>query len=131
MKKIALTFLATGALLIPAAPAMAGTQGDHPTHANGPKTEKAPKGKAKGKAKAKAKARAYGKYCQGQSKKHVKGTKGTDFSRCVNAMAKADRNESKSARRACKALSKKHVKGEKGTPFSRCVVGVAQMRKDD
>jgi hypothetical protein len=31
---------------------------------------------------------AYGVYCKGFSKKHVKGTKGTPFSRCVKAMAK-------------------------------------------
>lgn len=32
-----------------------------------------------------AKAKAYGRYCRGQSKKHVKGEKGTPFSRCVVA----------------------------------------------
>lgn len=114
MKKIALTALAAGALLIPAAPASAGHNAEH---ANGPKQE--------------SKAKAYGKYCKDQSKKRVAGQKGTDFSRCVTALAKADRNESLTARQACKALSKKRVKGEKGTPFSRCVVGVAQMRKSD
>jgi hypothetical protein len=31
---------------------------------------------------------AYGKACQGLSKKHVKGQKGTPFSQCVTAMAK-------------------------------------------
>ena len=40
------------------------------------------------KASAKAKAKAYGKRCHGQSKKHVKGQKGTPFSRCVVAAAK-------------------------------------------
>lgn len=113
MKKIATTLIATAALLIPAGTALAQGQ---PEHAKGPKTE--------------SKAKAYGKYCKEQSKKHVKGQKGTDFSRCVVAMAKADRQEKLGARQACKSLSKKHVKGEKGTPFSRCVVGVAQMRKE-
>jgi len=75
-------------------------------------------------------AKAYGRYCQGESKKHVKGEKGTAFSRCVKAMAKAARDERLSARKACKGLSKKHVKGEQGTPFSRCVKAAAQLRKD-
>jgi hypothetical protein len=35
-----------------------------------------------------AKAKAYGKRCQGQSKKHVAGQKGTPYSRCVVAAAK-------------------------------------------
>ncbi len=119
--KIALIALTSAALLVPASSALAG---GHPDHAQGPKQEKqAKENKA-------SKAKAYGKYCQGQSKKQVKGEKGTAFSRCVTAMAKADRNEKLAARKACRALSKKHVKGQKGTPFSRCVVGVAQMRKD-
>ena len=74
-------------------------------------------------------AKAYGKYCQTQSKKHVAGQKGTPFSQCVKAMAKADKNSTTTAREACKALSKTHVAGTKGTPFSKCVVGVAQLRK--
>lgn len=122
MKKFALTVLAIGALAMPVASASAV---DQPDQAQGPKTEKTTGPKAGSKAK------AYGKYCQGQSKKHVKGQKGTDFSRCVTAMAKADREDTLTARQVCKALSKKHVNGEKGTPFSRCVVGVAQMRKED
>jgi hypothetical protein len=75
--------------------------------------------------------KAYGYHCKGQSKKHVKGEKGTAFSRCVKAMARADKNESLHPKKACKGLSKKHVKGEKGTPFSQCVKGVAQMRKEE
>lgn len=75
------------------------------------------------------KAKAYGRYCQGQSRKHVEGQKGTPFSQCVTAMAKASRDERMTARRACKGLSKKHVKGVKGTPFSKCVSGVGKMRK--
>jgi len=119
MKKLTLTVLSIGALIIPVASATAGTHPDHPDQAKGPKTEKA------------SKAKAYGKYCQTQSKKRVEGQKGTDFSRCVNALAKADKDDSVGAREACRDLSKKHVKGEKGTPFSRCVVGVAQMRKSE
>ena len=77
-----------------------------------------------------AQAKAYGVYCKGKSKKHVKGEKGTEFSRCVKAMAKAATDEDATPREACKGLSKKHVKGEKGTEFSRCVKAAAQLRKD-
>jgi hypothetical protein len=76
------------------------------------------------------KGHAYGYYCKGESKKHVKGTPGTPFSTCVKAAKQADHNDQVTAREACKAESKKHVKGQQGTPFSVCVKGVAQMRKD-
>jgi hypothetical protein len=75
--------------------------------------------------------KAYGYYCKGQSKKHVKGEKGTAFSRCVKALARADKNPNLKPKKACKALSKKHVKGQKGTPFSQCVKSVNQMRRDE
>lgn len=95
-----------------------GPKYEHPTHPpQGPKS--APKGKA------------YGYYCRGESRKHVKGEKGTAFSRCVKAMAQADKNDALTAKQACKALSKKHVKGVKGTPFSTCVQGVNQMRREE
>ena len=68
--------------------------------------------------------------CKGFSKKHVKGEKGTPFSQCVTAMAKAATNDDLSPGQACKGLSKKHVKGEKGTEFSRCVVAAAKLRKE-
>lgn len=90
-------------------------QPEHPP--KGPKS--APKGKA------------YGYYCRGESKKHVNGEKGTAFSRCVKALAQADKNDALTAKKACKALSKKHVKGVKGTPFSTCVKGVNQMRREE
>jgi hypothetical protein len=76
------------------------------------------------------KAKAYGVYCQDQSKKHVKGEKGTPFSQCVTAMAKAATNDNVTPKQACKGMSKKHVKGEKGTPFSRCVVAAAHLKKE-
>ena len=66
-------------------------------------------------------AKAYGKLCQDQSKKHVKGQKGTPFSQCVVAMAHLQSGKAQTPKGACKKLSKKHVKGKKGTPFSRCV----------
>ena len=73
-------------------------------------------------------AKAYGHYCKNQSKKHVSGQKGTPFSQCVTAMAKAAHGQSGKA--ACATMSKKHVAGERGTPFSRCVVAAAQLHKD-
>ena len=73
-------------------------------------------------APASAKAKAYGRLCRTESKKHVAGEKGTPFSRCVTAMAKAATGEATSARAACAGMSRKHTAGERGTPFSRCVV---------
>jgi hypothetical protein len=75
------------------------------------------------------KAKAYGVYCRGESKKHVAGEKGTPFSQCVTAMAKAASNGQLTTGKACKGMSKKHVKGEKGTAFSRCVSAAAKLRK--
>src|SRR5438093_12871003 len=75
-----------------------------------------------------AHAKAYGRYCQTESKRHVPGQKGTPFSQCVTAMAKAAHGQSPAA--ACAGLSKKHVAGEQGTPFSRCVVAAAHLERD-
>jgi len=77
-----------------------------------------------------AKAKAYGRYCKDQSKEHVKGDKGTPFSKCVTAMAKLANGSTKSPRAACKTESKKRVEGEKGTPFSKCVSAGAKLLKD-
>ena len=96
----------------------------------GPDYTPGPPPHEKGHAKGHDHAKAYGFHCQGYSKKHVKGQKGTPFSQCVKAMAQADKHEHMAPGQACKTFSKKHVKGEKGTPFSRCVKGVAQMRKE-
>jgi hypothetical protein len=75
-----------------------------------------------------AHAKAYGRYCQRESKRHIAGQKGTPFSQCVTAMAKAAHGQSPAA--ACAGLSKKHVAGEQGTPFSRCVVAAAHLKRD-
>jgi hypothetical protein len=124
-----------GALVIAAFPAMAvASQPDNPGQGHGqskgPKydpTPPSPETPGPG-ASLPEKAKAYGVHCQGQSKKHVKGEKGTPFSQCVTAMAKAATDEDVTPREACKDLSRKHVKGEKGTPFSRCVVAAAKLR---
>jgi hypothetical protein len=73
-----------------------------------------------------AKAKAYGKFCQGESKKHVAGTPGTPFSKCVTDMAKAAHGTNPTT--ACKNESKKHVAGQKGTPYSLCVSGAAKLQ---
>jgi hypothetical protein len=78
-----------------------------------------------------AQAKAYGRYCKGESKKHVKGEQGTAFSRCVKNMAQAATQENKAPGQICKGESKKHVKGEKGTAFSRCVKAVNALRKQE
>lgn len=78
-------------------------------------------------APAATKGKAYGKLCQGETKKHVKGEKGTAFSRCVTAMAKVASGQTKSVRAACAGLSRKPTSGEHGTPFSRCVVAASKI----
>lgn len=123
-----------GALALATAPAMAiadqpAEPGNGHGQANGPKYDPAPPETPGPGASLPEKAKAYGVYCKSESRKHVKGEKGTAFSRCVTAMAKAAKDDRVSARQACKGLSKKHVKGEKGTAFSRCVKAAAQMRK--
>jgi hypothetical protein len=80
-----------------------------------------------------AKANAYGRYCEGQSKKRsdaAEGTKGTPFSQCVTAMAKLATDASDTPRKACKDLSRKHTEGEKGTPFSACVKQGARLLRE-
>lgn len=92
-------------------------QPEHPP--KGPKS--APKGKA------------YGYYCRGESKKHVKGEQGTAFSRCVRAHKRAANQPDLTPKQACKDLKKQKqvAHGEKGTPFSRCVKTVVQQRQDE
>jgi uncharacterized membrane protein len=107
-------------------PAMAGAVSYQPeyhpeTH---PETPKGPKQPPKG--------HAYGYWCRGESKKHVKGEQGTAFSRCVRAHKRAANQPNLTAKQACKGVSKKHTPhGDKGTPFSRCVVTVAQQRQEE
>jgi hypothetical protein len=76
-------------------------------------------------------AKAYGRRCKGESKKHVKGEKGTPFSRCVANLKQAASNEGMAPGRVCKGESKEHVKGERGTAFSRCVKDVVALRKEE
>ncbi|HEX5194544.1 MAG TPA: S53 family peptidase [Solirubrobacteraceae bacterium] len=102
-----------------AAPASHPADPPHPVHA---KASKPPAGAANSKAK------AYGRYCQGESKRHVAGTKGTPFSQCVTAMAKLANGRAATPKAACASLSKHHVKGMKGTPYSECIKGAAKLK---
>lgn len=136
--KLRTTFVALlGALVLVLAPAALATQ---PTEPGGqgrgpqytPETPQPEKPETPGpNAPLPEKAKAYGVYCKNESRKHVKGEKGTAFSRCVTAMARAATNEDLTPRQACKGESRKHVKGEKGTAFSRCVTAAAKLRKDE
>jgi hypothetical protein len=76
-------------------------------------------------------AKAYGRRCKGESKKHVKGEKGTAFSRCVANLKQAANHKNMAPGQVCKGESKEHVKGEKGTEFSRCVKKVVKLRKQE
>lgn len=130
--------LVVGALALTAAPALAHGQpeGVPPSHANGHGNGNGPEYAPVEpvtpgpKAGLPDKAKAYGRYCNDQSRKHVKGEQGTPFSQCVTAMAKAAHNAKLSPGQACKGMSKKHVKGQKGTPFSSCVKAAAKLRKE-
>jgi hypothetical protein len=77
-----------------------------------------------------AKAKAYGKLCQGESKTHVAGTRGTPFSKCVTDMAKLAHGSTHNPRTACNDESKTHVAGTPGTPFSTCVSAGAKLLKN-
>lgn len=126
--KIALVVSALALAAAPAAfavqPADPGSQGKGPQYAPDKPETPGPG------ASLPEKAKAYGVYCRDASRKHVEGEKGTPFSQCVTAMAKAATHAELSTSKACKGLSKKHVKGEKGTEFSRCVTAAAKLRKD-
>ena len=74
------------------------------------------------------KAKAYGRYCHGESKKHMHGQRGTPFSQCVTAMAKLATGKTSNPARACAKLSKNHVAGESGTPYGKCVAAAAKLR---
>jgi hypothetical protein len=130
------TALVIGALALSASPAAlaAGKPEGVPPQghgaSNGKGSDHAPDATPGPKAGLPAKAKAYGRYCKNESRKHVKGEKGTPFSRCVTAMARAANHENMAPGRACKNESRKHVKGEKGTPFSRCVKAAAKLRRN-
>jgi hypothetical protein len=80
-----------------------------------------------------SKAKAYGKLCQGTSKKRsdaAPGTHGTPFSQCVTAMAKAANGQANTAKSACKGVSKTKAAGQHKTAFAICVTSAAKLLKD-
>jgi hypothetical protein len=128
-----ITTTAVGAALLVAPglaagdPPVGSPSGDHSAAGDHPAKQQPPSTPGPN-ASAGAKAKAYGRFCQGTSKKHVEGQKGTPFSQCVTAMAKLANGQATSAKSACRTLSKKHVEGQKGTPFSQCVKAAAQLK---
>jgi hypothetical protein len=120
--KLRLVISIVGALMLAALPASASAGGPTYNPGGGPNYHPSPPSGPP------PHGHAYGYFCKGFSKKHVKGEKGTPFSRCVHAMRAVD-NKGTAPGKACKGLSKKHVKGHKGTAFSRCVKAAAKMRK--
>ncbi len=69
-----------------------------------------------------ADTRAFGKSCQTQSKKRLAGLKSTSFSRCVTAMSRLARGQSRSALIACASLSRKPSRYARRSAFAKCVV---------
>jgi hypothetical protein len=108
--------LVAGILALGTFPAAALAAGGHP---NRPTTQTTPNKQAK----------AYGKFCQGESKRHVAGTPGTPFSKCVTDMAKLANGSATNPAKACRNESSKHVAGQRGTPYSVCVSGAKKLRK--
>ena len=105
-----------GTVVLGISPAVArGTPGGHPNKSTSPTKA--------------SKAKAYGKLCQGESKKHAAGTPGTAFSKCVTDMAKVANGSATNPAKACSNESKKHVAGQRGTPYSVCVSGAKKLLK--
>lgn len=75
---------------------------------------------------AKAKERAYGKHC---GPKTGKPARSRARAKCLDAMAKLDRNGSLSPAKACRALSRKRAKGERRSAYARCVSEGAKLLK--
>jgi hypothetical protein len=125
--RLVISIAVAGALALAASPAVALPPQAADNAAQGQANRPATPGPG---ASAESKRKAYGKFCQNQSKKHVEGQKGTPFSQCVTAMAKAANSESTSPREACQGMSKKRVEGEKQTPFSKCVSAAAKLKRE-
>lgn len=84
--------IAPAAALASGQPADPGSQGKGPHYT--PETPKSSNSETPGpKASLPEKAKAYGVYCKDQSRKHVKGEKGTPFSRCVVGAAQLQKEQ--------------------------------------
>lgn len=73
--------------------------------------------------------KAYGKQCQGQSKKRVPGVKGTPFSKCVTAMARLAGARSRSPHMACATMSRKRTARARTSSFGKCVAAGNRLIK--
>ncbi len=73
-----------------------------------------------------AKERAYGKHC---GPKTGKAARSRARARCLDAMAKLDRNRSLSPAKACRGLSRKRAKRERRSAYARCVSEGAKLLK--
>src|SRR3954447_25978525 len=135
MTHLKTTAAIVGALALSAAPALAVDEHAHdgagtPPSNQGTAHQQTTKTNTPGpKASLPAKAKAYGRYYQGESKKHVAGTPGTPFSKCVTAMAKVAHDQA-SAKNACKTESRKKAAGAERSAFSICVSGAAKLKQD-
>lgn len=135
MRHLSKLLVVIGVLALGAAPALAGQSSSVPPDNQGTSHTQGDQGKSHfpsitpgPNASLPAKAKAYGFFCQGESKKHVDGQKGTPFSQCVTAMAKLANGNTDNPSKACAGESKKHVEGQKGTPFSQCVRAAAKLQ---
>jgi hypothetical protein len=126
MRKLRHTIVAVvcGAALFTAGVALASNP-NHPNHGQGTNATTTTTTTTGTTSTVPSNAKAYGFYCQNQSKKHIAGQKGTPFSQCVTAMAKAAHGASGKA--ACAGMSKTHVAGQKGTPYSLCLSAAAKL----
>jgi len=129
------SIVAIGAL---GAPALATPPAGSPSATHRPATTPGPN------ASAGAKAHAYGKLCATVSKKHIAGQKGTPFSQCVTAMAKAAKAAkaaeaakaagtavtTPSPAKSCAGVTKKKGVNEKKSAYSKCVVAAAKLIGD-
>jgi hypothetical protein len=69
-------------------------------------------------------------YCRGESKRHVRGFKGTPFRRCVQGLTRLQNGQASSPAEACRSLSRKRFPGMKRTPYAVCVAGGRQLLAD-
>ncbi len=74
-------------------------------------------------------ARAYGKHCQGQSKKRAAGAERTPFARCVTAMSRLARARTRSARAACAGLSHRRAAAARRSPHGACVAAGRRLTR--
>ncbi len=72
---------------------------------------------------------AYAEQCRGQSKKHLAGSARSRFSKCIAAMTRLARAETRSPTTACGSLPRTRTAGTRISSYSRCVTaGTALIR---